>query len=375
MRHLWHNRRAAAFSLVELLVVIAIIALLAALLLPALNRGKARAQRIECIGDLNQVGTAFQMFAHDHRGRFPMQTPVADGGSMEYVQAGENINGTFYFSYRHFQPLAGELVQTKPLVCPADVDRAPADSFGLLQNSNLSYFIGVDSTYDQPASILAGDRNITNDTRATASLVRGAYCLRWTSELHFFRGNVLFADGHVQQMNNVRMDLPASATAYANFFLPAVQVAAAGSPTPPGNGGPPASAPGGGSSPPPDTTPAASNSSNPPAPSSPAPPPSVAGRAMNSKMASRDNSADVLSETHAREKDAVAATNGAPVTNAPAADDEPEPPLVWLLGAARALMARVSWWFLLLLLLLLAVTLYLYAKRKMRERERRKGGV
>src|SRR5215469_7380615 len=245
MRHLWHNRKAHAFSLVELLVVIAIIALLAALLLPALNRGKARAQRVQCIGDLNQLGIAFQMFAHDHRGRFPAQTPVADGGSMEFTQAGENINGVFYFSYRHLQPLAGELVQTKPLICPADTTRQAADNFGLLQNSNVSYFVGVDASYDQPLSVLAGDRNITNDTRATASLVRGAYGLRWTSELHFFQGNVLFSDGHVQEMNNASLDVPANPTvASANYFLPAVQAASVSTLGNPG--GSPALTPGGG---------------------------------------------------------------------------------------------------------------------------------
>ena len=388
MRHLWHNRKPSAFSLVELLVVIAIIALLAALLLPAMNRGKARAKRIECIGDLNQLGTAFQMFAHDHRGRFPAQTPIADGGSMEFVQAGENINGVFYFSYRNFQPLASELVQTKPLLCPADTGRLPADNFGLLQNSNISYFVGVDASYDQPLSILAGDRNITNDTHATASLVQGAYGLRWTSELHFFQGNVLFSDAHVQEMNNESVDLPGKSTASANYFLPAVRVASATGPggpagstppaPPPGNPGEPSpSAPGvsGGpyTSPPP--APAVANSSNPAAPASPTPPPSMVSRGAGSRMEGRGAPMDQFTQPDAKEKNAVAVTNGAPPAAAPAADDEAEPPLVWLMGAARGLMARTSWWLLLLILLLLALTLYFYAKRKMRERQQRKGGI
>lgn len=391
MRHLWHNRKASAFSLVELLVVIAIIALLAALLLPALNRGKARAKRIQCIGDLNQIGTAFQMFAHDHRSRFPSQVPVADGGSMEYVQAGESINGVFYFSYRNLQPIAGELVQTRPLVCPADTDRQPADNFNLLQNSNISYFVGVDASYDQPLSVLAGDRNITNDTLATASLVHGAYGLRWTSELHFFQGNVLFSDAHVQEMNNASLDLPAGTTASANYFLPAVQVASV---TGPGNSaGPPSSAPPPGSpagpSPSPSTpgvsgdpyksptpAPAMASSSNSPAPASPTTPAPMASRAVGSTTTGRDTPMDPFTEANAKERNAVAVTNGSPpAAAAPAADDEAEPPLVWLMGAARGLMAKTSWWLLLLILLLLALTLYFYAKRKMRERQQRKGGV
>lgn len=389
MRRLWHNRKASAFSLVELLVVIAIIALLAALLLPALNRGKARAKRVECIGDLNQLGTAFQMFAHDHRGRFPAQTPIADGGSMEFVQAGENINGVFYFSYRNFQPLAGELVQTKPLLCPADTGRQPADNYSLLQNSNISYFVGVEASYDQPMSILAGDRNITNNEGATASMVRGANGLRWTSELHFFQGNVLFADAHVQEMNNAQLDLPANVTASENFFLPAVQVASAtGAPSSPGNspvigsapgnpGGSPGSSPGPGSnpSPSPTATPAMANNSNSPAPAAPSPPPSMGNRAIGSGTTGRAAPVQTFSETDAKEKHVVAVTNGAPSTAAPTANDEAEPPLVWLLGAARTLMSKVSWWLLLLILLLLGTALYFYAKRKLRERQQRKGGA
>lgn len=348
MRHVRHKGR-AAFTLVELLVVIAIIAVLAALLLPAVNRGKTRALRIACISDLNQVGTAFQLFAHDHRNGFPMQTPVADGGSLEYVQAGESINGTFYFSYRHFQPLGTDLVQTKPLVCPADLDRQPAASFPLLQNSNISYFVGVNSTYDQPMSILAGDRNITNDNRATASLVQGAYGLRWTSELHFFRGNVLFSDSHVEQMNNVRLDLPAAAAGPStSFFLPAVYTQPVLAATPPAGGG----------------------SQPPTMPSSPSAPAIQPSRGLNSQMANH-NSADDNFDQNPRDKNPKSVTNRVTPASAPApaTDDEPEPPLVWMLGAVRGLMARTSWWLLLLILLLAGIALYLYAKKKIRERQ------
>ena len=66
------SRRAGAFTLVELLCVIAIIGLLAALLLPVLNQSEARAKRIGCENNLHQVGIAFQIFTHDHDGKFPM---------------------------------------------------------------------------------------------------------------------------------------------------------------------------------------------------------------------------------------------------------------------------------------------------------------
>jgi len=197
-----------AFTLVELLVVIAIIALLAALVLPAIQKTLTKARQTWCASNLKQLGMALHGFAHEHRNLFPQQLPVADEGALEFARSNLLFGGHFTAAVQPFAALSNELGNPKVLGCPA-TRRAPR-SFQSLQRPEVGYLLAMSAAMGDALSPVALDANLdparsrlaTNRNAGTPSEVA------WTRERHRDRGNALFGDGHVE----LRRNLPLPAT-------------------------------------------------------------------------------------------------------------------------------------------------------------------
>jgi prepilin-type N-terminal cleavage/methylation domain-containing protein/prepilin-type processing-associated H-X9-DG protein len=363
------SQRSRAFTLVELLVVMAIIGLLAALLLPALSGGKLEAKRVLCENNLQQQGLAFQLFAHDHNSKFPMQVSADEGGAQEFVQNGYRVNGQFFFSFRIFQTLSNELVTPDLLICPADT-RLPATKFSQLQNSNLSYFVNAEADYFKPASILAGDRNLASNTFSNPSILHDGdgIRLRWTQELHGFKGNVLFADGHVEKWSDLELITSASAES-GDLFMPSANSNlqnSGGQPATYASAGPPPPA---GNSP----TPASDNSSVEPPSNSTTPPAtattrqSMPGQIMSPADGHQKLKAAVAALIEPETSNAIDENNSAvtdlEVTDNPTTNETDSGISPANQKAARYMQWALGWFFLLMLLLLL-LNLWLQSRKK-----------
>jgi prepilin-type N-terminal cleavage/methylation domain-containing protein len=194
-----YKRRTCAFTLIELLVVIAVLGVTVALIVPALALVKSKNARIGCVSRLMNIGLGFRIHATDHQGRFPMQVATNESG----VRTWNDGNPA-----RYLAALSNELSVPVILVCPADKNRKVAASFRTVQQSNISYFVGLDSMEQRPSSLLAGDRNLTTNkhpvhpglVELTTNVLVG-----WTSEIHGVQGNVALGDGSVQQFSEPRL--------------------------------------------------------------------------------------------------------------------------------------------------------------------------
>ena len=135
-----------------------------------------------------------------------MQVPVADGGSLELVGSG--------MVYPHFRAMSNELHNPMILHCWTDKGHPGTNKWSDISDKNVSYFLNVDAIavvtdlkypYDREgASVLLGDRNITNKAPAGSRLVplTKASTLAWTKDLHSGKGYLGFADGRVGLFTN-----------------------------------------------------------------------------------------------------------------------------------------------------------------------------
>ena len=119
--------RHSAFTLIELLTVIGIIAILTAIMMPALSKARESARRVACRGNLHGIGLGFRMYLDDNRDTMP------NAAQMPSLEQDKPAIATALSSY---------LDNQKVFCCPADKDE--------------KYFQQEHSSYEYQAILLAG---------------------------------------------------------------------------------------------------------------------------------------------------------------------------------------------------------------------------